>query len=200
MIFPNVIFQICDKENKNNSIFSFGFNELIDTFEHNDNQEYNYTFSSLIKTLCESETILNNYLKDYVIRITTALISHLQNFKSEANKCAPNYFIILKKFSLCDKEAFMNSLKRNFNNDQQIIFVIMKYLDFVNFQNYNKIENAIKNYNKSFIKDIGELKYAIEQKKVDFVSKYMKIVDGKGGINQGNNSREVNTFQISFFH
>ncbi len=135
-----------------------------------------------------------------VIRITTALISHLQNFKSEANKCAPNYFIILKKFSLCDKEAFMNSLKRNFNNDQQIIFVIMKYLDFVNFQNYNKIENAIKNYNKSFIKDMGELKYAIEQKKVDFVSKYMKIVDGKGGINQGNNSREVNTFQISFFH
>ena len=199
-LFPNVIFQICDKENKNNSIFSFGFNELIDTFEHNDNQEYNYTFSLLIKTLCESETILNNYLKDYVIRITTALISHLQNFKSEANKCAPNYFIILKKFSLCDKEAFMNSLKRNFNNDQQIIFVIMKYLDFVNFQNYNKIENAIKNYNKSFIKDIGELKYAIEQKKVDFVSKYMKIVDGKGGINQGNNSREVNTFQISFFH
>ena len=94
----------------------------------------------------------------------------------------------------------MNSLKRNFNIDQQIIFVIMKYLDCVNFQNYNKIENAIKNYNKSFIKDIGELKYAIEQKKVDFVSKYMKIVDGKGGINQGNNSREVNTFQISFFH
>ena len=200
-LFSNVISQICDKYNKNNSVFSFGFNELINTFENNDNEEYNYTFSVLVKTLCENDFILNNYIKDYIFRLTTALVSHLQNFKSECNKCVPNYFIILKKFSLCDKESFVNSLKNCFNNDQQIIFVIVKYLDFVQFQNYNKLDIGIKNYNKSFIKEMGELQYAIEQKKVDFVIKYLKIVDEMGGINYNgngtNNIREVHQCRIA---
>ena len=199
-LFSNMISQICDKDNKNNSIFSFSFNELINTFENNDNEEYNYTFSLLVKTLCENDIILNNYIKDYIFRLTTALVSHLQNFKSECNKCVPNYFIILKKFSLCDKDSFINALKRCFNDDQQIIFVIVKYLDFVQFQNYNKLEMGIKNYNKSFIKEMGELQYAMEQKKVEFVSKYLKIVDEIGGIKNGNISREVNQYHISLVH
>ena len=199
-LFSNMISQISDKDNKNNSIFSFSFNELINTFENNDNEEYNYTFSLLVKTLCENDIILNNYIKDYIFRLTTALVSHLQNFKSECNKCVPNYFIILKKFSLCDKDSFINSLKRCFNDDQQIIFVIVKYLDFVQFQNYNKLETGIKNYNKSFIKEMGELQYAMEQKKVEFVSKYLKIVDEIGGIKNGNISREVNQYHISLVH
>ena len=197
-LFSNIISQICDKYNKNNSVFSFGFNELINTFENNDNEEYNYTFSLLVKILCENDTILNNYIKDYIFRLTSALISHLQNFKSECNKCVPNYFVILKRFYSCDKDSFINSLKNIFNNDQQIIFVIMKYLDFVQFQNYNKLTIAIKNYNKSFIKEMGELQYAIEQKKAEFVNKYLKIVDGIGGINcDGNNFREVSQCHIA---
>ena len=199
-LFSNVISQICDKDNKSNSIFSFGFNELINTFENNDNEEYNFSFSLLVKTLSDNEIILNNYIKDYVFRLTTALVSHLQNFKSECNKCVPNYFIILKKFSLCNKDSFINALKRCFNNDQQIIFVIVKYLDFVHFQNYNKLEIGIKNCNKSFIKEMGELQYALEQKKVEFVSKYLKIVDEIGGSKNGNVSREVNQYHISLVH
>jgi len=199
-LFSNVISQICDKDNKNNSIFSFGFNELINTFENNDNEEYNFSFSLLVKTLSDNEIILNNYIKDYVFRLTTALVSHLQNFKSECNKCVPNYFIVLKKFSLCNKDSFINALKRCFNNDQQIIFVIVKYLDFVQFQNYNKLEIGIKNCNKSFIKEMGELQYAMEQKKVEFVSKYLKIVDEIGGSKNANISREVNQYHISLVH
>ena len=202
-LFSNIICQICDKDNKNNSIFSFAFNELIETFENNDNDEYNYSFSLLVKILCENDIILNNYIKDYIIRLTTAIISHLHYFKSESNKSIPNYFIILKKLSVCDKDSFINSLKRCFNDDQQIIYVILAYLDFVQFQNYNKLEINIKNNNKSFIKEMGELQYAIEQKKVEFVSKYLKIVDemGKknslGGKCYINNSSEVNQYHIS---
>ena len=94
-------------------------------------------------------------------------------------------------------------MKRCFNDDQQIIYVILAYLDFVQFQNYNKLEINIKNNNKSFIKEMGELQYAIEQKKVEFVSKYLKIVDemGKknslGGKCYINNSSEVNQYHIS---
>ena len=96
----------------------------------------------------------------------------------------------------------MNSLKRCFNDDQQIIFVISKYLDFVQFENYDKLEIMIKNYNKSFIKELGELQYALDKKKVEFVSKYLKIVDEIGkrnvsGIDCGNNSSEVNKYNIS---
>ena len=112
----------------------YGFNKLIDTFENNDNEAYNDAFSYLIKILCENDLILNKYIKDYIIRITNAIISHLHQFKSECNKSIPNYFIILKKLSECDKENFVNSLKKCFNGDQQIIFVIVKYLDFVKFQ------------------------------------------------------------------
>lgn len=201
-LLSNVICQICDKENKNNSVFSFAFNELIDTFENNDIEEYNNIFSLLIKMMCENDLILNKYIKDYIIRLTTAIISHLEHFKSECNKSTPNYFIILKKFLICDRETFLNSLKRCFNNDQQIIFVISKYLDFVQFENYDKLEIMIKNYNKSFIKELGELQYALDKKKVEFVSKYLKIVDEMGkrnvsGIDCGNNSSEVNKYNIS---
>ena len=197
--FSNIICQICDKDNKNNSIFSFGFNELIETFENNDNDEYNNTFSLLIRILCENDIILNNYIKDYIIRLTTAIISHLQHFKSECNKYVQNYFIILKKFSVCDKENFINSLKRCFNGDQQIIFVILKYLDFVQFQNYNKLDINVKNLNKSFIKEMGELLYAMDKKKVEFVSKYLKIVDemGKKNLLGNNGFSEVNQYHIS---
>lgn len=198
----NIICQICDKDNKTNSVFSFGFNELIETYENNDNEEYNYAFSFLVKILCENEIILNNYIKDYIIRLTMAIISHLHQFKSECNKCIPNYFIILKKFSICDKDNFVIALKRCFNDDQQIIFVIIKYLDFVQFQNYNKLEINIKNWNKSFIKEMGELQYAIDKKKVEFVSKYLKIADDMGkkisfGDKYCNNFSEVSQCHIS---
>ena len=198
----NIICQICDKDNKSNSVFSFGFNELIETYENNDNEEYNYAFSFLVKILCENEIILNNYIKDYIIRLTMAIISHLHQFKSECNKCIPNYFIILKKFSICDKDNFIIALKRCFNDDQQIIFVIIKYLDFVQFQNYNKLEINIKNWNKSFIKEMGELQYAIDKKKVEFVSKYLKIADDMGkkisfGGKYCNNFSEVSQCHIS---
>ena len=199
-LFSNVLSQICDKDNKNSSIFTFGFNEIINTFENNDNEEYNFNFSYLIKTLSENEQILKYYIKDYLYRLTTAIILHLQNFKSEHNKCIPNYFIILKKFSLCDKETFIKALKRCFNDDQQITFVIMKYLDFVQFQNYNKLEIGIKNYNKAFIKELGELQFALEQKKAEFVNKYLKIVDDKGRIKYSSNTSEVNQCHISITH
>ena len=203
LYFPklsNIITQICDKANKNNSVFSFGFNNLIETFENNDNQDYNYTFSLMLKLLCENDYILNNYIKDYILRISTGLISHLQKFKSESNKCVPNYIIILKKFLVCDGDNFMLALKKMFNNDQQIIFVIIKYLNFVNFSNYNNLETQIKNYNKTFIKDMGELQYALDKKKVEFVSKYLKIADGcNNNYKYGciNNSTEISKYQIS---
>ena len=196
-LLSNVICQICDKNNKNNSVFSFGFNKLIDTFENNDNEEYNNAFSYLIKILCENDLILNKYIKDYIIRITTAMISHLNQFKSECNKSIPNYFIVLKKLTECDKNNFINALKKCFNEDQQIIFVIVAYLDFVKFQNYDKLDISIKNYNKSFIKGMGELKYAMDTKKEEFVNKYLKIVDVMGNKKI---SCEVNQYHDSVTH
>ena len=154
----------------------------------------------MLKLLCENDYILNNYIKDYILRISTGLISHLQKFKSESNKCVPNYIIILKKFLVCDGDNFMLALKKMFNNDQQIIFVIIKYLNFVNFSNYNNLETQIKNYNKTFIKDMGELQYALDKKKVEFVSKYLKIADGcNNNYKYGciNNSTEISKYQIS---
>ena len=199
-LFPNVISQICDKDNKNNSIFSFCFNELISTFENNDNEEYNYSFSFLVKILCENEQILNYYIKDYILRLTTALISHLQNFKTESNNCVPNYFIILKKFLKCDKEAFVNALKKCFNSDQQIIFVILQYIDFVQFHDYNKLGIGIKNYNKSFIKEMGELQHAIEKRKSEFVNKYLIIVDDTSRNKNNINLTEEKQYHIAVTH
>ena len=88
-------------------------------------------------------------------------------------------------------------MKKCFNEDQQIIYVIVTYLDFVQFQNYNKLEINIKNYNKSFIKEMGELKYAMDTKKEEFVNKYLKIVDEMG---YKKISSEVNQYHDSVMH
>ena len=173
----HIITQICDKQNKNNSIFSFGFNELINTFENNDNDEYNNKFTTLIRSMLENSLILNNFMKDYTYRVTTVIISHLQYFKSHLNKCVSNYFIILKYFWTYDNEKFLQSLKLVFNNDNQIIFAVGKYLDKINYKNYNNLEEKIKQYNNSFITELGELLYAMDTKKIEFVTKYVKIVD-----------------------
>ena len=174
--FSHTFFQICEKQNKNNSIFSYGFNELINTFENNDNDEYNSLFTNLIKTFCDIN-ILNNYIKDYANRLITAIISHLQYFKTHINKCSHYYFMILKFFWTNTNEKFIQSLKSIFNNDNQIIFAIGKYLDKINYKNYNNLEERIKEYNKSFINELGELLYAMDTKKTEFVTKYIKFVD-----------------------
>jgi hypothetical protein len=174
--FSHTFFQICEKQNKNNSIFSYGFNELINTFENNDNDEYNSLFTNLIKSFCDIN-ILNNYIKDYANRLITAIISHLQYFKTHINKCSHYYFMILKFFWTNTNEKFIQSLKSIFNNDNQIIFAIGKYLDKINYKNYNNLEERIKEYNKSFINELGELLYAMDTKKTEFVTKYIKFVD-----------------------
>ena len=85
LYFPNFtqnITQICEKHSNKNSIFSYGFNELINTYENNDNEEYNYIFTFLIKTLSENNTIFNDFIKNYAIRLMCAIISHFHLFKS----------------------------------------------------------------------------------------------------------------------
>ena len=202
--FSHIITQICDKQNKNNSIFSYGFNELINTFENNDNDEYNNKFTTLIRSMLENSLILNNFMKDYTYRLTTVIISHLQYYKSHQNKCIPNYFIILKYFWTYDNEKFLQSLKLVFNNDNQIIFAVGKYLDKINYKNYNNIEEKIKQLNKSFITELGELLYAMDTKKIEFVTKYVKIVDEMNknermGLKFDNNY-EKNVTHISLIH
>ena len=198
---PLIVSQIADKDNQSNSVFSFGFNELINVFENDDNDDYNLIFTNLLKALCENNIIFNLYIKDYVIRLSSAIISHLQNFKNNSNSCIHNYFIILKYFSTYFKEQFNTTLKRIFDNDAQIIYVIEKYFDCVRFKNYNNLEPSIKDNNKSFLKEIGELMYAIDKKKIDFVSKFDKIVH-----QMGNNRKELldscekNKYEIGIIH
>ena len=180
LYFPNFsekISKICDKHSNNNCIISFSFNELILTFENNNNEEYNYIFSILIKTFCENTTLFAGFIKDYISRLTLAIINHLNNYNSEINKSLPNYFMIFKYFWSEAKEAFLNSLKRIFNNEAQIIFAIGLYLDNINYNNYHNLEISIQNNNKTFLKELGQLLYAIDSKKNEFVSKYVKLVD-----------------------
>ena len=206
LFFPNVahnINEICDKHSNNNSIFSYGFNELINNYENNDNEEYNYIFTLLIKTLCENNFIFNDFIKSYVIRLMCAIITHLNNFKSGINKCIPNYFMIFKYFLSGANDEFKTSLKQLFNNDEQISYAIVKYLNFIKYNNYNNLEIKIKDLNKCFIKEIGQLFYAIDTKKNEFVCKYIKFVDDE----EKNNERygfksvcEKTSSHITFSH
>ena len=180
LYFPNFsqnFIQICDKHHNYNSQFVYSFNELINTFENNDNEDYNYAFSNLIKTFCENKIIFIGFIKDFVIRLTTAFINHLQYFKTENYKSIPYYFMIFKHFWTEAKDEFQSSLKRIFNNNNEIIYAIGMYLDNINYINYKNLEIKIQNYNKSFIKELGELLYAVDSKKKDFISKYLKILD-----------------------
>lgn len=206
LYFPNFtqnITQICEKHSNKNSIFSYGFNELINTYENNDNEEYNYIFTFLIKTLSENNTIFNDFIKNYVIRLMCAIISHFHLFKSGINKCVPNYFMIFKYFLSGANDEFRASLKQMFNNDEQIIYAIVKYLDFIKYTNYNNLEIKIKELNKSFIKELGQLLYSIETKRNEFISKYIKFVDDETKNNERNGFKsdyEKNYSRISVFH
>ena len=193
-----------DNNNKNNNIFVYGFNNLIYNFENNDNEEYNMIFTTLIKTLCENIFISSGLIRGYIDRLTKAIITHLQLFKSTNSRCFQNYFIILKCFSLNFNELFMSSIKRIFNNDIPIIYVIDLYFNSINYNNYNNLDIKIKDNNKSFIKEMGELLYAIDKNKADFVSKYDKLAHGmqKKVINgfQFDNTCERTNYTISLIH
>ena len=182
LFFPNNsqnFIQIFIKNNNNNSNLSYGFNELINTFENNDNEEYNYIFTFLVKTLCENNFIFNDFIKSYVNRLMNVIISHLNIFNTGFNKSIPNYLMIFKYFLSGANDEFTNSLKQIFNNDEQINYAIIKYLNYVNYDNnnYNNLEIKIKNLNKSFIKEIALLINSIDAKKDEFVNKYIKFVD-----------------------
>ena len=204
--FPQKFTKIYENNNnnKNNNIFIYGFNNLINNYENNDNEEYNLTFTILIKSLCENILIFNEFLKGYVDRLTNAIITHLQHFKSTNNNCFQNYFIILKCFSLNFKEHFISSIKRIFNNDNPIIYVIILYFDSINYNNYNNLDIKIKDNNKSFIKEMGDLLYAIDKNKREFINKYDKIANGmkKKIINgfQFDNTCEKTNYTISLIH
>ena len=197
--FPNSINKICESNSNKNSIFAFAFNEIINTYESCDKEEYCMIFTLLIKSLCENVLIFNGFIKGYIERITHAIIGHLQKFKSENNKCIPNYFIILKYFSSNFKDKFDSSIERIFNNDKTTTLIIGKYFDSINYKNYNNLENRIKDCNKAFIKEIGELLYAMDKKKKDFFTKYDKISKEMQFVN-GNHfdkSCERSNFKIS---
>ena len=51
------------------------------------------------------------------------------------------------------------------------------YLENINYTNYNNLEIKVKNYNKSFIKELGDLLYAIDIKKSEFINKYPRFID-----------------------
>ena len=175
--FSDKFNKICDKDNNINSIFFFSFNELINAYEKNDNEDYNYSFCNLIKSLCDNNYIFNGFIKGNIIRLTTALIAHLKDFKSGINNCIPLYFMILKYFCSGAQKEFLCSLNRIFNDDKDIIISIMTYLQNINYHDYNKLEYEIKKSNIAFIKELGELFYAVDTKKNEFVHKYMAFVD-----------------------
>ena len=206
LYFPNYsknFEQICNKLSQQNCIFTYSFNELINTFESNNSEEYNYIFANFIKTLCENDYIFRGFIKDYIIRLTSTFINHLQMFKTDTNKCIPYYFMIFKYFYSGAKELFCNSLKRIFVNNNEIIYVIEMYLDNIQYTNYNNLEIKVKNYNKSFIKELGELLYAIDTKKSEFVNKYLRFVDEmKKEERKGtfDNNCEKSITQISLIH
>lgn len=197
--FPNSIAKICENNNNKKSIFAYAFNEIINTYESYDKGEYCIIFTLLIKSLCENVLIFNRFIKGYIERITHAIIGHLQKFKSENSKCIPNYFIILKFFSSNFKDKFESSIERIFKNDKPTTLIIGKYSDSINYKNYNNLENRIKECNKTFIKEIGELLYAMDKKKIDFYTKYdkiskeMQLVNG----NHFDKSCERSNFKIS---
>ena len=197
--FPNSIAKICENNSNKNSIFAYAFNEIINTYENSDKEEYCMIFTLLIKSLCENVLIFNEFIKGYIERLTHAIVDHLQKFKSENNKCNPNYFIILKYFSSNFKDKFDSSIERIFNNDKTTTLIIGKYFDSINYKNYNNLENRIKDCNKAFIKEMGELLYAMDKKKKDFFTKYdkiskeMQLVNG----NHFDKSCERSNFKIS---
>ena len=175
--FSDKFNKICDQNNNINSIFFYSFNEIINAYEKNDNEEYNYLFCTLIKSLCANNYIFNGFLKGNIIRLTTAIIMHLKHFKSGINNCIPLYFMILKYFCSGAKKEFVNAINRIFNDDKDIYITIMTYLESINYYDYNNLEFGIKKSNIAFIKELGELFYAVDTKKNEFVHKYMAFVD-----------------------
>lgn len=202
--FSDKFYKICDKNNNINSIFFYSFNEIINAYEKNDNEEYNYLFCSLIKSLCDNNYIFNGFLKGNIIRLTSAIIMHLKNFKSGKNNCIPLYFMILKYFCSGSQKEFINAINRIFNNDKDIYITIMTYFENINYTDYNKLELDIKKSNISFIKELGELFYAVDTKKNEFVHKYISFIDRlkktnfKGLKFDGN--CEVNSTRIEIIH
>ena len=48
--FPNSINKICENNSNKNSIFAYAFNEIINTYENSDKEEYCMIFTLLIKS------------------------------------------------------------------------------------------------------------------------------------------------------
>ncbi len=87
---------ICLQNGKNNTIFSDSFNALLKTYENNNDEDYNYIFANMIKSLRENFYIFNRFINAYISRITKAIFNNLNYFKSSSNKCMSLYFMILK--------------------------------------------------------------------------------------------------------
>lgn len=165
---------ICLQNSKNNSIFSDSFNALLKTYENNNDEDYNYIFANMIKSLCENFYIFNGFINAYISRITKAIFNNLNYFKSSSNKCMSLYFMIFQIFNLKSNEKFQYALEDIFNSDYLIIYSICNYLESENYTAHNNL--AIKIENEEFLQELGELLFANNAKKRDFVDKYCKIV------------------------
>ena len=191
LILPELSYRfnvIADKNNKFNSIFCSLFEKLINAYEKSDDEQLDCLYCKLVQLLCQNNYLLKEFIKDYIIRLTSSMIFHLHHFKSSLNNNNIfYYFIIFKYFITCSKDKFLEALHNIFHDDA-IILVVGCYLESINYLDYKDLDIEIQNLNLSFILDLGELLLVTDVKKDQFISKYFSFADN---IKNKNSNRNV---------
>ena len=155
--------------------FSFVFNELFSFFENNNDYEvFLMKFMKIILILSENNLTLNNFLSNYVLRLSVAIFQNINYFN---NRITLQYtFAVYKKFLDCLGDKFKEAMKGIFKNNS-LVYIITKYINSINYTDYNSLDSKTKTETEKFIKELGGLYYAIDIKKNEFIRDYDSIIN-----------------------
>ena len=155
--------------------FSFVFNELFSFFENNNDYEvFLMKFMKIILILSENNLTLNNFLSNYVLRLSVAIFQNINYFN---NRITLQYtFAVYKKFLDCLGDKFKEAMKGIFKNNS-LVYIITKYINSINYTDYNSLDSKTKTETEKFIKELGGLYYAIDIKKNEFIREYDSIIN-----------------------
>ena len=154
--------------------FSFIFNELLSFFENNnDYQIFLMKFMKIILILSENSLTLNNFLSNYILRLSVAIFQNINYFNK---KVTLQYtFVIYKKFLDCLENKFTEAMEGIFKNNS-LVYIISRYINCINYKDYNSLDSKTKKETEKFIKELGGLYYAIDVKKNEFIREYDTII------------------------
>ena len=67
-------------------------------------------------------------------------------------------------------------MKGIFKNNS-LVYIITKYINSINYTDYNSLDSKTKTETEKFIKELGGLYYAIDIKKNEFIREYDSIIN-----------------------